>query len=143
MRYNEFTLKYFGAWEEIKISELLNSHVLLTDYPLFEIPFYHVEKDGQSEHRIARNADLILYGYRETIGGGVRVQDRMSILEKKERFHLPQKDYDLYLSLRDRSDYRPTAGFGLGLQRYLHWLLKLPAIWDATLFPRTHLIPRP
>ena len=40
-RYKEFTLKYFWTWEEIKLTEILDSNVIVEKYPMLQIPFYH------------------------------------------------------------------------------------------------------
>lgn len=138
-RYKDFTLKNFGSWEEIKLTEICGSHVLVTEFPLIEIPFYHDRKktDGIP---VAQNADLILYGYREVVGSGTRISDPDALKEKALQFSLPVQDYAPYLRMRNFPGYRTTSGFGLGWQRYVHWLLKLPTIWHATLIPRGHVM---
>jgi hypothetical protein len=40
-RYKEFTLKHFGTWEEIKLTEILDANVIVEKYPMLQIPFYH------------------------------------------------------------------------------------------------------
>ncbi len=139
-RYEEFSLKNFGAWEEVKLTELLGAHALVTDFPLLEIPFYHSQRPGDGVP-VAENADLILYGYRETVGSGVRITDPQALAEKARQFNLPEADYAPYLKTRSYAQYKQTAGFGLCWQRYVQWLLKLPVIWDATLIPRGHTLP--
>lgn len=142
--YKELSLKHLGAWEEIRLTELVDGHVLLTEFPLLQIPFYHEQTPNSSKGEpLAQNADLILRGYRETVGGGARIIKKEILLKKAEVFHLPKGDYDPYLSMRDIPHYTPTAGFGMGWQRYVHWLLKLPTIWDACHIPRGHLTPIP
>ncbi|MBU6500884.1 MAG: asparagine--tRNA ligase [Patescibacteria group bacterium] len=142
--YREFSLRHFGAWEEIKITELLGKHVLLTEYPVLQIPFYHngkkVAPDGL---RLAENADLILYGYRETVGSGTRITDKKVLARKAKEFNLPLADYGYYLKMRSFKNYKKTSGFGLGWQRYVQWLLKMPYIWEAAHIPRGHHLPRP
>lgn len=138
--YNDFSLKHFGAWEEVKLTEILGAHALVTDFPLLEIPFYHNQRSNDGVP-VAENADLILYGYRETVGSGVRIADPLTLAEKARQFNLPEADYAPYLKTRSYLQYQQTAGFGLGWQRYVQWLLKLPVIWDATLIPRGHTLP--
>lgn len=142
-RYKEFTLRYFGAWEEIRITELMGRHVLLTEYPLMQIPMYHNQLKIDQGTPVAENADLILYRYREAIGSGTRIRDRKTLAEKALIFNLPTDDYEPYLRTRDYAHYTRTSGFGLGWQRYMHWLLKLPVIWEATHVPRGQYLPRP
>jgi asparaginyl-tRNA synthetase len=109
-----------------------------------QIPFYHDELKSNAEGiPLANNADFILFGYRETLGSGKRISSTGSLKAKAEKFNLPVKDYSPYLKTRDLPSYKPTCGFGLGWERYTHWLLKLPFIWDACHIPRGELLPTP
>jgi len=143
-KYKEFSMKNFGAWEEIRLTEILDGHIVVKDFPLLEIPFYHDEL-GKNKEGVptANNADIILSGYREVIGCGQRIRNKDALLEKAKVFNLPIKDYDPYLKMRDYESYETTSGFGMGWQRYVQWLLKLPYIWDSTHVPRGHHLPKP
>jgi aspartyl/asparaginyl-tRNA synthetase len=143
-KYKEFSMKNFGAWEEILITQIYNGHVLITSFPMLQIPFYHeIAKKKVKGVPVAENADLILHGYRETVGSGVRVAKPNVLAEKARIFNLPLSDYKPYLETRKIKKYKPSAGFGLGWQRFTQWLLKLPYIWETTPTPRGHTIPRP
>lgn len=142
--YKEFSLKHFGAWEEIKITEIFNKHVIITKFPLLQIPFYHNELEKTEDGvPIAENADFILCGYREIIGSGMRISSSEALREKARTFNLPLADYDPYIQTRLHGEYQKTSGFGLGWQRYVQWVLQLPYIWDATHIPRGHYLPKP
>jgi len=134
-RYKEFTLKHFGSWEEIKITELLGNMVLIKEFPLLEVPFYHAMIDGKTP-KVANNSDIIWPGYRETIGSGHRVRSEKELEEKSEIFNLPKEDYKPYLQTRQLNNYQETSGFGLGWERMLQGLLEMPFIWSANQFPR-------
>jgi aspartyl/asparaginyl-tRNA synthetase len=143
-RYTEFSMKHFSSWEEIRLTELLSKHVIVTDFPVLQIPFYHnTKKQDGNGIALAENADFILYGYRETVGSGTRISDPAVLLQKAKQFNLPEEDYAPYLKTRDYDHYQETSGFGLGWQRLTQWLLKLPVIWEASHIPRGHHAPRP
>lgn len=143
-KYKDFTMKNFGSWEEIMITQIYKGSVLVTNFPMLQIPFYHkVAKNKINNIPLAENADLVLQGYRETVGSGVRVSNAKALAEKARIFRLPEIDYKPYLDTRRLKKYRQTAGFGLGWQRLTQWLLKLPFIWDTTPIPRGHTVPRP
>jgi len=143
-RYKEFTLKYFWTREEVKLTEILWSNVIVEKYPMLQIPFYHAIAEEEFEWvPLAKNADFITYGYRETIWAWERIKDKEILLKKAEIFNLPKEDYLPYLQSRDFSDYETTSGFGMWWQRLTHRLLEQPYIYEATIFPRTHLIPNP
>lgn len=140
-RYEKFSMEHFSSWEEIRLTELVGKHVILTEFPLLQISFYHNAKNTREGSTTAENADIILYGFRETIGSGVRITNPKTLLQKAKIFNLPKEDYLPYLATRDYSHYKQTAGFGLGWQRFIHWLLKLPYIWESTHLPRGHHLP--
>lgn len=142
-QYEEFSMKNFGSWEEVRLTELLGKHVIVTYFPMLQIPFYHnSNKKDENGVALAENADLILYGYRETVGSGTRISDPEALLQKAKKFNLPEEDYAPYLKTRDYDHYQETSGFGLGWQRLTQWLLKLPVIWEASHIPRGHHTPR-
>jgi len=142
--YKEFSLRHFGAWEEIKLTEIFKKHVLVIKFPLLQIPFYHNElKESENGVPLAENADFILCGYRETIGSGTRISSPEALKEKARVFNLPPSDYDPYIQTRLQGNYQKTSGFGLGWQRYVQWILQLPYIWEATHVPRGHHLPKP
>ncbi len=75
-------------------------------------------------------------GYGEIIGGSQR-EDNLDYLIERIRAEGEELDgYEWYLDLR-RYGSVPHAGFGMGTERLLRWILKLEHIRDACLFPRT------
>jgi asparaginyl-tRNA synthetase len=142
--YESFSLENFGAWEEIFLTNLLDKHLIVTEFPILQIPFYHNTcRTNELGQIVAENADFILAGYREVIGSGVRITDPEVLMQKAQVFNLPPEDYAPYIQSRLTPTYKPSAGFGLGWQRLVHWLLKLPAIWSACHVPRGHINPIP
>jgi aspartyl/asparaginyl-tRNA synthetase len=143
-KYKEFSLKNFWIWEEVKLTEILWSNVIVEKFPVLQIPFYHnISEEKVDWVSVAKNADFILYGYRETIWAGERVENKEILLKKAEIFNLPKEDYLPYLRSRDFENYEITSWFGMWWQRLMQWLTNQPYIYEATLFPRTHLIPNP
>ncbi len=134
-KYKEFTLEHFGSWEEVKITEILGDMVLIKEFPLLEVPFYHAIVDGKNP-KVANNSDIIWPGYRETIGTGHRVRSEKELREKSEIFNLPKEDYKPYLQTRKLKNYKESSGFGMGWERFLQGLLEMPFIWSANQFPR-------
>ncbi len=141
-KYTEFTQKYFGSWEEIKLTEVLGNMVLIREFPLLEVPFYHAIIDGK-EPKVANNSDIIWPGYRETIGSGHRVRSEKELEEKSKIFNLPKEDYRPYMQTRKLKSYNETSGFGLGWERMLQGLLEMPFVWSASQFPRVDGIMKP
>lgn len=143
-KYKEFTMKNFWSWEEIKLTELLWWNVIVENFPMLQIPFYHaIAEEKVNGVPVARNADFILYGYRETIGSWERIVDKETLLKKADIFNLPKADYLPYVISRDFATYKQTSWFGMGWQRLMQWITNQPYIYEATIIPRTHFIPNP
>jgi len=137
-KYKKFTLKHFGSWEEVKLTEILGEMIAITGFPLLEVPFYHAALEGSNPPK-ADNADIVWPGYREVIGSGHRVGAIKDLEWKAKVFNLPRSDYKPYLLSRTLPNYKTTSGFGLGWERLIHGLLELDYIWTAAHFPRGHL----
>lgn len=96
------------------------------------VPFYQAF-DGDDETR-ALNADL-LFGPGEVVGAGER-HTTIDTLRKALRLHeVSEKSYEWYADMRVTDPLR-TAGFGLGIERYLMWVLGHDDIRDFQLLPR-------
>jgi len=134
-RYREFSTKYFGSWEEVKLTSELDNMAIISEFPLYEVAFYHAPmlKNGKE---VAENADFIWPHYREVIGCGHRVRSLAELMKKAKIFNLPMEDYRYYLESRKSKTYRETSGFGIGWERLLQGLLKMPYIYSASAFPR-------
>jgi asparaginyl-tRNA synthetase len=74
-------------------------------------------------------------GYGEIIGGSQREENMDVILAAMAEAKLDPKDYQWYLDLR-RYGSVPHAGFGLGVERTVAWLCKLPHVRETIPFPR-------
>jgi asparaginyl-tRNA synthetase len=74
-------------------------------------------------------------GYGEIIGGGQRIHN-LELLERRiKEFNLPEEAYKWYVDLRRYGTF-PHSGFGLGLERTVAWICKLPHIRETIPFPR-------
>lgn len=109
--------------------------IFITEYPLKIKPFY--VKQNPSDENTGLAVDLLApYGFGEISGGGIR-EDNLSVLKNKIRQSNSKiDDYLWYLDLRKYGSI-PHGGFGLGIERFLRWILNFDDIKDVTLFPRT------
>lgn len=143
-KYKEFSLEYFGTWEEVKLTEILWGNVIVEKFPMLQIPFYHaISSEEINWVPLAKNADFILHWFRETIGAWERIKDKEALIKKADIFNLPKEDYLPYITSRDYDDYTVTSWFGLWWQRLTQWITNQPYIYESTVFARTHLTPNP
>jgi len=125
----------FGADEERALSEEFEEPFFVYGFPVSTRSFYHMNDPKRPE--ITLSSDLMApEGYGEITSGGQRIHDYNELYNKIIEFGLDPKQYEWYLEIR-KFGMPPHAGFGMGVERVLRWLLRLPHIRDATLFPRT------
>ena len=122
-------------WEgERLISEQTDRPFFIVDYPKGSRGF----TDGESatEPGVLRNFDLIASdGFGELASGGERTYEYRRLIERmRETGENPAK-YAWYLDLA-KEGLRPSAGFGLGVERVTRYLAGLGAVWQANAYPK-------
>jgi len=104
----------------------------VTDWPLSLKPFYMRVNDDQ---KTVANFDLLVPTIGEIIGGSAR-EDRLSVLEDRmKNLKMNEKNYKWYIDLR-RYGSAPHAGFGLGFERLLQFVMGIKNIRDVMPIPR-------
>ena len=93
------------------------SPVWITHMPADIVPFYQAVSPG--DPRLSETADLLV-GIGETIGAGARARTEAELLANLHRCQVPPDGYEWYLEMKRRAPVQ-TAGFGLGLERFLLW----------------------
>ncbi|MEW2306085.1 asparagine synthetase A [Streptomyces sp. NPDC006655] len=122
-------------WEGERIlSEGSARPVFLTDYPKGSRVF--LEREDSQRPGVLRTFDLLMpEGYGEVISGGERESDyRRLITRMRETGENPAK-YGWYLD-EVRNGIPPSAGFGLGVQRFTRYLVGADYVWQTTAFPK-------
>jgi len=124
----------FGFNEEKALAEQFEKPVFVYAYPKQIKAFYC--KTYEDNPDLAMSVDLLVPRIGEITTGGSRVDDKDELIRRMKEFGLRPEDYDWYVDLR-RYGTVPHAGFGLGVERLLAWMLKLDNVMDAIPFPRT------
>ena len=70
------------------------------------------------------------------VGASCRETDVGRLTERIREVGADVASYDWYLDLRRHGNV-PHAGFGLGVERFLRWMLRRDHIRETTPFPRT------
>lgn len=125
----------FGRPEERALTADMDKPLFVVKYPREAKAFYHMP--DPEDPRVTLSADLLApKGYGEIVGSGQRIHDYDALMRRISEEGLNAEDYRWYLDLRKYGSI-PHSGFGMGLERVIMWLLKLPHIRSACLFPRT------
>jgi len=124
----------FGFNEERALAKELRGPVFVYAYPKQIKAFYC--KTYKDKPELAMSVDLIVPRIGELTTGGARVDDKEELIERLKEFGLKRDDYEWYIDLRKYGTV-PHAGFGLGVERLLAWMLHLENVMDTIPFPRT------
>ncbi len=98
------------------------------------VPFYQAlnKKEG-----VALNGDL-LFGIGEVVGAGQRHYGESELIVALNEHGLSIDDYKWYVEMK-RKFPLCTSGFGMGVERYLMWLLGIKDIRSVEMFSRNSL----
>lgn len=127
---------------EIEIAKIFspNTPFWITHYDRDRVPFY--QKPDPNNSNKALNADLIFpplidnsFGG-EIVGCGQRQDSAKECQESLQRQKLSSDPYSWYILLRSMQKYRTTSGFGMGIERYMAWILCHNDIKDVIPYPR-------
>ncbi len=125
----------FGSPEETFIAEQFNQPVMVHRFPT-AIKAFYMKRDPENEKVVLGMDVLAPEGYGEIIGGSER-ETEISLLEDRiKEENLNQADYEWFLDLR-RYGSVPHAGFGMGIERVVAWICKLPHVRETIPFART------
>ncbi|MDQ3822288.1 MAG: asparaginase [Actinomycetota bacterium] len=120
------------AGERKLIERAAGGFVWVTEMDHLGVPFYQAFADD--DRRLARNADL-LFGVGETVGAGERHVDAASLDEALALHGVDAEHYSWYRTMKELHPLR-TAGFGMGVERFLLWVLRHDDIRDIPLVLR-------
>jgi asparaginyl-tRNA synthetase len=126
---------------EAMLSAKASRPFFVTDYPKGSRGFY--DRESHDQPGMLRNFDLIAAeGYGELCSGSEREQDYATIISRmRETAENPAK-YAWYLQML-RDGVPPSAGFGLGLERFTRYVAGLDSVWQASAFPKVPGIASP
>ena len=127
---NELQQEYGEGWEQIA-PETASGPFWLTDIPR---EFYDYQDDATGAWC---NYDLFLpEGYGEVISGAEREYEYSKIVKKLDRDGVKKDDYAFLLSLAKDGKLKPSAGAGLGFERFIAYLCGVKHVAEVQPFPR-------
>ena len=117
--------------------ELIRHHggpVWLTELDHLSVPFYQAYADDTM--RSARCGDLLM-GIGETVGAGERHAGVEDLLKALNQHGVDRAPYEWYARMRELTPLQ-TSGFGLGIERFLCWVLDHDDVRDIQIVPRSN-----
>ena len=134
-RTNEHGIVVITREGERQLMREVGEPVWLTQPPALSVPFYQrVNCDGTAEA-----ADLLL-GCGEVVGCGARHETGAEVRRALDAPHVHPDEYRGYVQMKDEYPLA-TAGFGLGVERFLLWALQHDDVRDLHVMPRLKGIP--
>lgn len=126
----------FGGSDETVLTRLFDIPIMVYNWP-HEVKAFYLKRDKNAPH-LAKGVDVLApEGYGEIVGGGERETDITLLTEKINEHKLPIQAFEWYLDLRRYGSVK-HAGFGLGLERLVAWVCKLPHVRETIPFPRMY-----
>lgn len=126
--------------QERRMIDDIGKIVFLIKFPKSFKSFYFLTFEDDPFYVLGCDVECPQIG--EVIGSGVRVYDSDELKSRLKEQGLKKVDYREYIELRKYGPGR-TSGMGLGVDRFLTWLLGAHSIRDVVTFPRYpgHLFP--
>lgn len=133
VKFLEAVKEYGKNFESVMSSEAKEPFWII-DIPLEEREFYDREKED--EKGILMDMDLIYpNGYGEAISGGEREYQYDRIISRIHKKGQREQDYSLLLEA-SKKGIPPSAGFGIGIERFVRFLTGSEDISRVVLFPK-------
>ncbi|ATY62595.1 asparaginyl-tRNA synthetase [Cordyceps militaris] len=118
---------------ERRMTDEIGVPIMLTHFPV-PIKAFYMKRDA-GDPRVTESVDCLVPGVGEVVGAGMRMDDYDQLVEVMKENAWDLKAYAFYSDQR-KYGTSPHGGYGMGIERFLAWILNRHSVRECVPFPR-------